>query len=217
MEQNGLTQKQKFIFQLLAHDDFFTSTFYLTGGTALSAFYLHHRESEDLDFFSEKSFTQEFIESKLSVLGKTHNFTFTIRQIENVTNYILIFTDKEELKVDFVSYPHRRLFEGIKVGNFTIDSKNDIAINKMLTIMQRTTSKDFVDLYFLLQEYSLWDLINGLERKFNIETDQFILASDFAKVEQIDVLPKMLKSLTLGELQAFFREEAKKLAKRSIE
>jgi predicted nucleotidyltransferase component of viral defense system len=27
--------------------------FYLTGGTALTAFYLGHRYSEDLDFFSE--------------------------------------------------------------------------------------------------------------------------------------------------------------------
>jgi len=28
-------------------------SFYLTGGTALSAFYLHHRKSRDLDFFSD--------------------------------------------------------------------------------------------------------------------------------------------------------------------
>jgi len=27
--------------------------FYLTGGTALSRFYLHHRFSEDLDFFAD--------------------------------------------------------------------------------------------------------------------------------------------------------------------
>jgi predicted nucleotidyltransferase component of viral defense system len=28
--------------------------FYFTGGTALSEYYLHHRRSIDLDFFSEK-------------------------------------------------------------------------------------------------------------------------------------------------------------------
>jgi predicted nucleotidyltransferase component of viral defense system len=30
--------------------------FYLTGGTALAAYYLRHRLSEDLDFFAEKEF-----------------------------------------------------------------------------------------------------------------------------------------------------------------
>ena len=34
----------------------FSKTFFLTGGTALSAFYLKHRESQDLDFFSLSSF-----------------------------------------------------------------------------------------------------------------------------------------------------------------
>jgi predicted nucleotidyltransferase component of viral defense system len=33
--------------------------FYLTGGTALSAFYLRHRLSEDLDFFSEEGVSIE--------------------------------------------------------------------------------------------------------------------------------------------------------------
>ena len=31
--------------------------FYLTGGTALSAYYLNHRQSDDLDFFSEHDFS----------------------------------------------------------------------------------------------------------------------------------------------------------------
>lgn len=34
----------------------FSRSFFLTGGTALSAFYLFHRESQDLDFFSLKPF-----------------------------------------------------------------------------------------------------------------------------------------------------------------
>ena len=36
--------------------------FYLTGGTALAEFYLHHRYSDDLDFFTRKQgrLSQEF-------------------------------------------------------------------------------------------------------------------------------------------------------------
>ena len=216
MEQHGLTPKQKLIFQELALDDFFTSKFYLTGGTALSAFYLHHRESEDLDFFSEKPFLQESVTSRLSLLGKKHDFTMTIRQIENVTIYVLTFHDGDILKIDFVDYPHKRLFESLTVDNFQIDAMNDIAVNKLLTIMQRTTSKDFVDLYFLLHVYSEWDLITGLEKKFNVETDQFLLASDFSKVDKLETLPLMLKPLSLSHLQTFFREKAKELARKSV-
>ena len=40
--------------QLLKHigQSSIANNFYLTGGTALAAFFLHHRLSEDLDFFT---------------------------------------------------------------------------------------------------------------------------------------------------------------------
>ena len=34
--------------------------FYLAGGTALSLFYFHHRQSDDLDFFTQE-FNQDMI------------------------------------------------------------------------------------------------------------------------------------------------------------
>lgn len=44
--------------------------FYFTGGTALAACYLHHRESEDLDFFSETDFeNQEVIDFMHDLAG----------------------------------------------------------------------------------------------------------------------------------------------------
>jgi len=49
-----LTQKQSAFLDKIGHNDFFVKNFYLTGGTALAAFYLRHRHSEGLDFFSEK-------------------------------------------------------------------------------------------------------------------------------------------------------------------
>ncbi len=45
--------QQNFI-KLLVKNRYFKDYFYLTGGTALAAYYLHHRYSEDLDFFSFK-------------------------------------------------------------------------------------------------------------------------------------------------------------------
>jgi hypothetical protein len=47
----------------------FLHQFYLSGGTALSL-QLGHRESEDLDFFSETDFEAQTIEQELEKIGK---------------------------------------------------------------------------------------------------------------------------------------------------
>ena len=56
MASSILTKRQEAFLGLLALDKFFSNNFYLTGGTALAGFYLSHRYSEDLDFFSESEF-----------------------------------------------------------------------------------------------------------------------------------------------------------------
>ncbi|HVF69141.1 MAG TPA: hypothetical protein VNA13_01105, partial [Xanthomonadales bacterium] len=94
----------------------------------------------------------------------------------------------------------------------------NIAINKFICVQQRTSVKDFVDLYFLLGKFSIWDLMYGAEEKFRMKTDVFLLAGDLAdKMDQFDSLPEMIKPLTLEKLKLFYREEAKKLAKRALE
>lgn len=51
--QNILTLLQNKFIRCVANNKSLTGRFYLTGGTALAAYYLKHRYSEDLDFFSE--------------------------------------------------------------------------------------------------------------------------------------------------------------------
>lgn len=212
-----LTQKQSLIFKEVTNDEFFRSNFYFTGGTALSAFYLHHRESDDLDFFSEENFDSQIVIAKVNSWAKKYSFEFDLRQVENVNVFILEFSDKEETKVDFVTHPYKRIEKGKIVNNFTIDSLADIATNKLLTINQRTEVKDFVDLYFLLKTYTIWDLMEGLRIKFRIKTEPFLIASDFTKVEEFDLLPKMLVPLEISELKKFFKQKATDLAKRATE
>ena len=53
-EKSILTAHQKRILDLISKEKYFTDRFYFTGGTVLAEFYLKHRFSEDLDFFSEK-------------------------------------------------------------------------------------------------------------------------------------------------------------------
>jgi len=55
------TNEQKAIFDQVKQSDFLKSNFYFTGGPALSEFYLQHRYSDDLDFFSENKIDQQIV------------------------------------------------------------------------------------------------------------------------------------------------------------
>ncbi len=56
-----LTGKQKIVIDEIKKEKNLASRFYLTGGTALSAFHLQHRYSDDLDLFSDDAFDKEKI------------------------------------------------------------------------------------------------------------------------------------------------------------
>lgn len=211
------TKEQTIIFDQVANNQYFKEQFYFTGGTALSSFYLQHRYSDDLDFFSEKAFDKEIIFSFMEKLGKQYNFTIRSRFVEVVYIFDLLFEGSIPLKVDFSHYPHKRVREGENIEGFKIDSLQDIAINKVVTVSQRTTVKDFVDLYFLLQQFSLWDLIYGVKVKFRMEIYPLLLAADFLKVENFTFLPQMIKPLSLDELKTFYRQKAKELGKQAVE
>src|SRR5436190_2938449 len=96
-----------------------------------------------------------------------------------------------------------------RINGIDVDSLIDIAVNKLLVTQQRTEVKDFVDLYFLLKKFTVWDLIEGVRIKFKVTIDPLIIGSDFLKVESFDYLPKMIKPLSLKELKRFFKEKAK--------
>lgn len=213
-----LTPHQKQIFNQIEKGQFIKSNFYFTGGTALSEFYLKHRYSEDLDFFSEKEFDFNLILMEVNKWSKELNFTFTRQLKEVVDIYILNFRDKDILKLDFGYYPYPRVEKSIKYQEIAVDSKFDIAINKLASINQRSSVKDFVDLYYLLKTFTLWDLMEGVRVKFRMELDPWILGSDMEYVaKDFQDLPKMIKPLTLKELKLFYRQKAKEISTKAVE
>lgn len=215
MEQKGsLTGKQQLVFDRVVNDTSF-SPFYFTGGTALSVFYLNHRESDDLDFFSENSFDPKLVLSKVNIYSRELDFKFLYRVQENSHVFQIDFNN-DQLKVDFTYYPYKRIKMGQLVGGIRVDSFEDIATNKLITINQRSEVKDFVDLFFLLERYTVWDLIAMVESKFGTKTDPFLLASDFMKVEDFEFLPKMIKPLGLKQLKDLFRESARGLSEKVV-
>lgn len=216
-QKRVLTEKQQLIFSEIAGDSFLSSQFYFTGGTALSVFYLQHRESDDLDFFSETEFGPQVVLAKINQMAKRLRFEFVYTVIENNHIFQLVFQGKEQLKVDFTYYPHGRIEKGLVFKGVTIDSLPDIAANKLMTVIQRSEVKDFVDVYFLLGKYTVWDLLRFTEVKFGAKTDPFLIASDFMKTGEFEFMPKMIKPLTLIRLKEFFVETARELSKKEVE
>ena len=63
--------------------------FYLAGGTALSWFYFHHRESYDLDFFT-KEFSQEEIQKVISYLKDVFNLEIELSKEVNKVDKVKV-------------------------------------------------------------------------------------------------------------------------------
>lgn len=210
------TPVQKLIFDEFARNDALRKTFYFTGGTALSVFHFQHRYSDDLDFFSEKDFPDELIDSFIHKITQKLNLMHRYTRIEGTRMFEFVDSGKLIIKVDFGYYPYKRLAKGFDYQGVTIDSLLDIGSNKMVTINQRQSAKDYVDLYYLLQPFTVWDLLYGVEKKFRREIDVMLVASDLLGSRELEIMPKMIKPLTLGILKTYFSQKAREIAGRVV-
>ncbi len=140
--------------------------FYLTGGTALSGFYLGHRLSYDLDFFtSESDIILPFSDAMQTVLEKKGFSLIAVRRFQTFAEFKL--SEKEEetiihLSLDspFRLYPTVDSTFGVKVNNYT-----DIIVDKLLTFFGRTELRDAIDLFFILKKEDLWRLLDLASQK----------------------------------------------------
>lgn len=209
------TKEQQVILDEVNNNSYLCKEFYFTGDTALSHIYLNHRYSDDLDFFTSRRFDPQTVITLLTEWSMRHKFTFISEFIEVVLRIQLSFGNNI-VKLDFGYYPYKQLGKGTNYKNIIIDSLLDIAVNKLQTITRRTEVKDFVDLYFLLQKFSLWDLREGVKIKFNMDIEPLILGSDMLLVDEFEHLPKMIEPLTIKQLKSFIREQAQKLGRQAV-
>ncbi|MBN1561495.1 nucleotidyl transferase AbiEii/AbiGii toxin family protein [candidate division KSB1 bacterium] len=144
------------------------NSFYLTGGTCLSRFYFRHRYSDDLDFFfrGDRQGMEEFEAEYAEIIARIKS-VFPLSVTVSAPSFKRAFVSSENmsLKVEFVYEPFPVIGERVKQGSFYIDAKENIAVNKITAVYSRKTAKDFFDLYFLLQEFSLEKLISQAEIK----------------------------------------------------
>ena len=134
--------------------------FYLTGGTALSRFYLDHRYSDVLDFFShEINSFGDAVRVIRSDLGDT--FTSVISEIDKRDFKRLLVKDADlTLKIDFIGDRSPRV--GIpedRDGRY-IDTVRNILSNKIGAVLSRDEARDVVDIVEIARSYRFtWSVI----------------------------------------------------------
>ena len=208
-----LSDKQKLFLKTFFQEKNLSSRFYLTGGTALTEFYIPYRYSEDLDFFSETDFELlpiiTFLKSNKSVFG--HN-TIDINTSYN-RNIIHLNFPEETLKTEFTYFPFTRIEKVKKMKSTDVDSIIDIAVNKLFTIYQNPRSRDYVDLYMISQKYGflMSDLLKKAKVKFDWHIDPVKLGSQFLKSKAVKDYPRLIEKVDPAIWQGFFLSEAKKL------
>lgn len=157
MHEKTLTENTKRVLKTLSSTDFINN-FYLAGGTALALF-LGHRRSVDLDWFAQDfTYNPEF-RKRLAGLGQLQ----VSNEGEKTFNGSL-----NGVKISFFEYPYplissKEYYE----DNVYLAGKPDIAAMKLDAVASRGTYKDFVDIYFLLEEYSLGQLLKFFKDKFS--------------------------------------------------
>jgi hypothetical protein len=208
-----LTPFQKQLLKTIANS-VLAPNFYLTGGTALAAFYLQHRFSEDLDFFSADPNAVRLVPPELERIAVQLDAQIEFsRTFNTFVECFITAPDQERVKLDFAQdTPYRlRPLEDNPTFGIQVDSALDIAANKLAALFDRAAEKDFVDVYFVHQELITFAELLPLAREKQVGMDDYWLAVAFQRVRQVELLPRMIKPVALPDLQTFFLDLAREL------
>lgn len=177
-------------------------TFYLTGGTALAAYYLGHRLSDDLDLFTHTGSLDEDARMAEDAMQDIGIALARTRSSPTFRRYVLA----DSLQMDLVRDIDFRVGTPELHGSIMVDNPKNIAVNKITALYGRLDPKDYVDFYFLMHAYN-YDLLELL--KLAQHKDAGLELFQWAKVitdaDTLSVLPRMVKPLELRALKKFFR------------
>lgn len=183
--------------------------FFLTGGTALGAFYLHHRYSEDVDLFTLNDDALQALSNSLPAIADSLGGTVEerFRTISFKQAFVHV-PGQPDLKVDLVRDVGPQFGEHQIIDQCILDAQLNIAVNKVTAIFGRAAGKDFVDLYFLLKQGFDFEELVRLAKEKDPGLTEFYLAGMLRQIRRVTKLPQMIAPITLEELQVFFEHLA---------
>lgn len=165
----------------------------LVGGTALALQY-GHRSSIDLDFFGTLDDRVVNLHKVLDSIGSYE----VIKETENIRIYNL-----EGVKVDFVDYSMYPWIDApIMEDGLRLASPRDIAAMKINAIEGRGSRKDFIDIYFLLQHFSLNEIMGFYQQKYpNYSIFRALKSLSFFTDAEAQLMPVMYSPVSWEEVK----------------
>lgn len=181
------------------------SNAYLAGGTALTL-QIGHRLSLDLDFFTQQPFEEISVAGQLGKIGDFEREQLSWRTV-------LGTFEKTKFSLFYYEYPlvtETHDFEGIKLAD-----PRDIAAMKLLAISDRGARRDFVDLYFMREMFTLESVFKWYGEKFGqLEEKKYHLLRGLQYFEDAltQDMPVMLLRVQWENVQKYFEREVKRLS-----
>lgn len=166
----------------------------LVGGTSLALQY-GHRQSVDLDFFGQLTVSQDDILSMMERMGsyRLRNRTSSILQL--IVDGVMVDI------VDYSRYPW--IDDPVCHEGVTLASPKDIAAMKINAIKGRGSRKDFIDIYLLLQHYSMDDLLAFYSQKYpNYSIFRALLSLTYFDDAESEAMPIMFIPDTWDDIKA---------------
>jgi len=178
---------------------------YLAGGTAL-ALQLGHRLSLDLDFFTQEVFEELTLENKLKNLGG-----FERERIDWRT----VLGTFEKVKFSYFYYEYPLVSETILFENVQLATPPDVAVMKLQAISDRGARRDFIDMYFMRELFSLEQVFEWYDLKFgNMEERKYQLLKGLQYFEDAETeeMPDMLIDVDWENVKRYFVNVVKRLS-----
>lgn len=142
--------------------------FYLVGGTALALFW-GHRKSVDLDLFTNIGFDAENI---LEQISQDFPYKIQFSALNTLKGSI------DNVKVDIIAHRYPLIDEPFNVDGIALLSVQDIIAMKLNAIsISGQRSKDFVDIWYALNEFTLGEMLSFYKKKYNQDNTSHILKS----------------------------------------
>lgn len=198
--------------------------FIWSGGTALSFYYLQHRKSQDLDFFSKDLVPTDYVLTQINSIAKE----LKIQKIEEQKKFnrqgFWLTKGKEVLRIEFVFYPFPDIRKPVffEQFNIRIGSWEDILTNKIHAVFERTEPKDVFDVYCILQKkrVKFIPVLKWAKKKFGSDIDPVLLASRILEGADklAEIRPLILKKeyFEPNRIKEYFKKEAYHYLKKKI-
>jgi len=134
------------------------SNFYLAGGTAL-ALHLGHRTSLDFDFYTKTRFDSV-------LLYKKFEDVFGNDAVLSLNEEDTMFCKVLSIDLSFFWYKYPLVEKPVEFESIVLASPRDIAAMKLIAVFQRPAKRDYVDIFFLLKDFTLKEMFSFVKKKF---------------------------------------------------